>query len=169
MKQREKFKHSKQSFAKRRIHNLKTRDFPSEEEQELVRKYVIERPLYRPPVTYGKAFAIVFAAVICMATIAVAVFFLLLLLGFSFNVFFYIAIYVFLIALIFLRRLAVLCIRLYQHYASEEVRRRCLLKPTCSEYAIIVIKKYGFVIGFIKTWIRLVCKCRGNVYYIDEP
>lgn len=145
------------------------RDFPSEEEQELVRKYVIECPLCRPPVTYSKAFAIVFAAVICMAIIAVVGFFLLSLLGFSLNVFFYISIYLFLVALIFLRRLAVLCIQLYQHYAHEEVRRRCLLKPTCSEYAIIVIKKYGFVIGSIKTWIRLVYKCRGNVYYIDEP
>ena len=169
MKQREKSKHSKQNSAKRRIHNLKTRDFPSEEEQELVRKYVMERPLYRPPITYGKALATVFVAVICLVAIAVAGFFLLSLLGFSLNVFFYIAIYLFLVSLIFLRWLAVLCIRLYQRYAHEEVRRRCLLKPTCSEYAIIVIKKYGFVIGSIKTWIRLVCKCRGNVYYIDEP
>lgn len=148
---------------------MKMRDFPSEEEQELVRKYVIERPLYRPPVTYKKALAIVFATVICLAAIAVAGFFLLSLLGFSLNAFFYIVIYLVLVALIFSRRFAILCIRLYQHYAHEEVRRRCLLKPTCSEYAIIVIKKYGFVIGSIKTWIRLVCKCRGNVYYIDEP
>ena len=29
--------------------------------------------------------------------------------------------------------------------------------------------KYGLLIGGIKTWIRLNYKCRGNVYYIDEP
>lgn len=148
---------------------MSTRNFPSEAEQELVRKYVIERPLYRPPVTYGKALAIVSVAVLCLAGAAVGVFFLLSLLGFSLDVLLYIVMYLFLVALFFARRLAVLCIRLYQHYAPEEVRRRCLLKPTCSEYAIAVIKKYGFVIGSIKTWIRLVCKCRGNVYYIDEP
>ena len=148
---------------------MKTRDFPSEAEQELVRKYVIERPLYRPSITYSKALAIVCVAALCLTGAAVAGFLLLSLLGLSLDVFLYIAIYLFLTAFIFLRRLAVLCIRLYQHYAPEEVRRRCLLKPICSEYAIAVIKKYGFVIGSIKTWIRLVCKCRGNVYYIDEP
>lgn len=28
--------------------------FPSTEEQELVRQYVLGRPLYRPPITYSK-------------------------------------------------------------------------------------------------------------------
>lgn len=169
MKQRGKSKHSKQNSAKRKTRNVRTHGFPSEEEQELVRKYVMERPLYRPPVTYGKALAIVLAVTVCLAVAAVAEFFLLSSLGHSLSVLRYGAVCLSVAAVLFLRWLAVLCIRLYQHYAPEEVRRRCLLKPTCSEYAVIVIKKYGFVIGSIKTWMRLVCKCRGNVYYIDEP
>ena len=45
----------------------------------------------------------------------------------------------------------------------------CRYTPTCSEYAILVIKKYGTIIGTFKTWRRLKYYCRGDVYYIDEP
>ncbi len=143
--------------------------FPSEEEQELVRKYVLKRPLYRPPITYFKAFLLFLIGAICSFVISTVILFLLLKFKIPVNkrlfyVLFYAAMFVF-----FARWIGMLCIKLYQHYAPEEVRRRCLLKPTCSEYAIIVIKKYGFLIGGIKTWLRLNYKCRGNVYYIDEP
>jgi len=37
--------------------------FPSEEERELVRKYVIERDLYRPPITYLKAMVLEFTEI----------------------------------------------------------------------------------------------------------
>ena len=60
-------------------------------------------------------------------------------------------------------------IKLYQHYADEDVRRRCVCKPTCSEYAIIVLKKYGVLIGIYKIYIRLFKTCYGTVYKIDEP
>ncbi len=60
-------------------------------------------------------------------------------------------------------------IRLYQHYAPENVRRKCLFKPTCSEYMILAIKKYGVIRGSIKGTVRLVCKCKGIVYRIDYP
>ncbi len=142
------------------------KDFLSEEERELVRKYVIERELYRPSITYFKAFIII------LATILVEL--LICWLGYIFvhhitkkTIYLLITILVFFI--IDGRFFAILCIKLYQHYAPERIRRRCLLKPTCSEFAIIAIKKYGFLIGGLKTWIRLNYKCRGNVYYIDEP
>ena len=61
------------------------------------------------------------------------------------------------------------CVRLYQHYAPEGMRRRCLLKPTCSEYAILAVKKYGAIIGIYKTCVRLFVKCKGEIYHIDEP
>ena len=60
-------------------------------------------------------------------------------------------------------------IRLYQRYAPDDIRRRCLFKPTCSEYAILAIEKYGVIIGLIKSYIRLFKKCRGNIYRIDYP
>ena len=145
------------------------RDFPSEQEQELVRKYVLERPLYRPPVTYCKAFLLFFVSALCLTVVSIFAFLLFRLFGIAVNKKLFFAVFYSAGFAIFARWLGVLGIRLYQHYAPEEVRRRCLLKPTCSEYAVIVIKKYGLLIGGIKTWIRLNYKCRGDVYYIDEP
>lgn len=144
-------------------------DFPSAEEQDLVRKYVLERPLYRPSITYLKAIALIISVMSISIIIAIVIKNVLFALGFflSQNVFY--LCFFGLEFLFLLKPMAILAIRLYQHYAPEEVRRRCLLKPTCSEYAIIVIKKYGAIIGTIKIWRRLKYKCRGNVYYIDEP
>lgn len=148
---------------------MKKQNFPSEEERELVRKYVIERPLYRPNITFFKAATIVFSAFCGMAILAATSYFIFTLLGISFNKQIYFSVFFLATFILFARWFAILAVKLYQHYASEDIRRRCLLKPTCSEYAIIVLKKYGFLIGCIKIWIRLNYKCRGNVYYIDEP
>jgi len=60
-------------------------------------------------------------------------------------------------------------IRLYQHYAPEEIRRRCLFMPTCSEYAIMAVRKYGGIIGLCKSVYRLLYLCRGNIYRIHYP
>jgi putative component of membrane protein insertase Oxa1/YidC/SpoIIIJ protein YidD len=60
-------------------------------------------------------------------------------------------------------------IRLYQHYAPEEIRRRCLFMPTCSEYAIMAVQKYGGIIGLCKSYFRLFFRCKGNIYQIDYP
>jgi len=60
-------------------------------------------------------------------------------------------------------------IRLYQHYAPDEIRRRCLFMPTCSEYTIIAVRKYGVVTGLYKSYIRLFYRCKGNIYMIDYP
>jgi uncharacterized membrane protein YidH (DUF202 family) len=60
-------------------------------------------------------------------------------------------------------------IKLYQHYAPEEIRRRCLCMPTCSEYAIMAIRKYGVIIGVCKGYYHFVYLCRGNIYRIYYP
>lgn len=60
-------------------------------------------------------------------------------------------------------------IKLYQHYAPDDVRKRCLMMPTCSEFAIMAVRKYGVVVGLYKSWRRLVFVCCGNVYRIHYP
>ena len=65
--------------------------------------------------------------------------------------------------------LLVLCIRCYQHYAPEPLRRSCLCKPTCSEYAIIVIKRYCLIKALVLIYIRLFRTCTGRIYKIDFP
>ena len=60
-------------------------------------------------------------------------------------------------------------IKLYQHYAPEKIRRRCLFMPTCSEYTIMAVKKYGCIIGLCKSYYRSVYRCQGIIYQIDYP
>ena len=143
--------------------------FPTDEERELVRKYVIERELHRPSITYFKAFIIFLTTILGELLIGWLGFYLIVQKYYITKKTIYLIIVILVFFLFNGRFFAVLLIKLYQHYAPESIRRRCLLKPTCSEFAIIVIKKYGLLIGGIKTWIRLNYKCRGNVYYIDEP
>lgn len=67
------------------------------------------------------------------------------------------------------RVIVILAIQLYQRYAPDHVRRRCLFMPTCSEYGIMAVRKHGAVIGLYKTYDRLINRCRGTIYRIDYP
>lgn len=67
------------------------------------------------------------------------------------------------------RVVAIKFIECYQHYASEEKRRKCLCVPSCSEYAIICLKKYEFIHALLKIRKRLFITCRGDDYIIDPP
>lgn len=57
----------------------------------------------------------------------------------------------------------------YQHYATQETRRRCLCVPSCSEYAILCLKKFGLIKSLLKIRKRLYVTCQGPDYKIDWP
>lgn len=44
---------------------------------------------------------------------------------------------------------------IYQRYAPEKLRRSCLFTPSCSEYMLLAIDKYGTLVGFFKGCVRL--------------
>lgn len=161
------------------------REMPSPEEQKAVVWYVLERPLVRPNTSYKKA-------ILCITLFVLVNFGATILLYYLFRWFgvssflpqvierFYTehhTAFVILLALlqfiiggiIALKPALIGAIRLYQRYAPERIRRKCLFKPTCSEYAILVIEKYGVIRGVYKAYIRLFKKCRGRTYQIDEP
>jgi putative membrane protein insertion efficiency factor len=53
-------------------------------------------------------------------------------------------------------------IKFYQNFLSSHLRKRgvrCRFYPTCSNYGILAIQKYGVFKGFRKTWNRLY-RCR---------
>ena len=61
-------------------------------------------------------------------------------------------------------------VQCYQHYAKEETRRRCMCVPSCSEYAIICLKKiFPLAVALIKIRIRLYRTCKGDDYKLDFP
>jgi putative membrane protein insertion efficiency factor len=60
----------------------------------------------------------------------------------------------------------VFCIRIYQRHADAETRLRCRQIPTCSEYAILAIQRYGPVRGAWKSVGRLRrCRPPGRIDY----
>ena len=160
-------------------------EMPSQEEQIIAEEYVLERPLDRPDTDAKKAVKSVVIYMLSSLAIGISMLYLFSWLGIFalfpecfenfrehhsiwFGVLFVLLVYV-LIGLLLVKKAVIGCIKLYQHYAPEQIRRRCLFKPTCSEYAILAINKYGLVIGLIKSYIRLFKKCRGNIYRIDYP
>ena len=54
-----------------------------------------------------------------------------------------------------LRAVFIWCILMYQRFAPMEVRQRCVFTPTCSQYAIEALKKYGVLRGVPKIISRL--------------
>lgn len=67
------------------------------------------------------------------------------------------------------RLLAIKIVECYQHYASEQKRRRCKCVPSCSEYAILCLRKYELIYAVLKIRKRLFVTCRGFDYIIDNP
>lgn len=54
-----------------------------------------------------------------------------------------------------LRAILIWTIKVYQRFAPAEVRRRCVFTPTCSQYAILALQRYGVVRGVPKIISRL--------------
>lgn len=67
----------------------------------------------------------------------------------------------------FLAKKAVIwCVKVYQHYAPDHVRLRCVFEPSCSEYMILAVEKYGVIKGVIKGIGRLLrCHLPGGIDY----
>ncbi|MDR2794861.1 MAG: membrane protein insertion efficiency factor YidD [Holosporaceae bacterium] len=58
-----------------------------------------------------------------------------------------------------MQKVAIALIRFYQAIISPHLRLfQCKFFPTCSEYAIMSIKKFGLCKGLLKTLVRLM-KC----------
>ncbi len=48
----------------------------------------------------------------------------------------------------YIKKFMIGCIRFYQRFLSPlKVRTHCIYIPTCSQYAILAIEKYGIVKG----------------------
>jgi putative component of membrane protein insertase Oxa1/YidC/SpoIIIJ protein YidD len=138
-------------------------------EQESVRKYCISREIIRPKANVLTAIRYLLILELLIIGLSYGMNYLLVLFGISTTypkLYFISSI---LVVLVSLKRSLILSIQIYQHYASEPTRRKCTLKPSCSDYSILALKKYGVILGSYKSYIRLFKKCKGNVYEIDYP
>ncbi len=72
-------------------------------------------------------------------------------------------------------KVMIVIIRFYQLTLSFLFKvigiKLCRFEPSCSNYAILALKKYGFTRGFVKTMGRIF-RCNpfnNNYHYIDYP
>ena len=59
-------------------------------------------------------------------------------------------------------------IRLYRKIISSRLGNRCVFEPSCSHYAELAFRNYGFIKGFWLTLNRL-SRCRPGAGGIDMP
>lgn len=153
---------------------------PKQNEWEEVRSYCCERLLVRPKTNIAAAVlsVIIFIAVVTLASFGSIQ--LVSWLGSRFQIqcilthpvtadILSCVICFALCFLVTLKHMVIGVVKLYQHYAPDDVRRKCILKPTCSEYMILAVEKYGVFRGVKKGVHRLLFTCRGWDYRIDEP
>ena len=74
----------------------------------------------------------------------------------------------FLIVLLRLKRIAIWCVKCYQRFAPIRVRSMCRFEPSCSEYMIQAIEKYGVVKGTAKG-INRISRCANKDGGFDYP
>ena len=160
-------------------------EMPTEWEQDVAKAYVNERRLVRPNTNIKTALCSVLLFVLATGLFTWIAHFVFMSAGISwfsssgardfYNAHFFsstamlCAVVVFVEFVFCFKHATIGMVKLYQHYASEEVRRRCLFMPTCSEYAIMAVRKYGCIVGLWKSYYRLMYRCRGNIYMIDYP
>lgn len=74
----------------------------------------------------------------------------------------------FLFIVIKLKKIIVWLVLFYQRYAKDEIRQRCVFTPSCSQYMILAVKKYGAVRGVIKG-IKRIKRCHLPNFGEDYP
>jgi len=68
-----------------------------------------------------------------------------------------------------MKRTIIALIRLWQRFISPLYPASCRYYPTCSEYAILSIEKYGILKGSLKAFLRIL---RCNPFFkggVDYP
>ncbi|ULQ58660.1 membrane protein insertion efficiency factor YidD [Brucepastera parasyntrophica] len=67
-----------------------------------------------------------------------------------------------------IRKILIWLVKIYQKYASAELRSCCVFTPSCSEYMILSLEKYGTIKGLAKG-IKRLFRCRFPNSGIDNP
>lgn len=67
-----------------------------------------------------------------------------------------------------LKYIVIFLIKMYQILAPDYIRDKCRFEPSCSNYMLIAIQKYGFLKGFIMG-IKRLKRCNINDGGYDKP
>lgn len=133
-----------------------------------------ENKLYRPEIHFGKAAVVTIISIILALLVSWIIMLMLVCQGIynserNSTLIIFLSIYwkvQLIVVLLLLKYIFIWFIRVYQRYAKSETRLRCCYTPSCSEYTILALKKYGLVLGSIKAIKRLLrCGPPGGIDY----
>ena len=135
-------------------------------EQEFLHTFLNTRPLNRPKTN---VFHVVLFGLLFLAILAIEIVLPIVFIQIEWEKAVFILVIVTITSERYLRFYGVKLIECYQHYAKEKTRRKCLCVPSCSEYAIICLKKYCLIKALLKIRKRLFVTCKGTDFKIDMP
>ena len=78
------------------------------------------------------------------------------------------SIFLLIMVLVHIKYVVIWLVKVYQRFAPEKVRNKCRYEPSCSNYMILAIEKYGFWKGFTKGFVRWT-HCKPPYGGHDEP
>ena len=139
--------------------------------QAKAKEYVLNKPILRPDTKWWHPVLLVLFSLllgVVLGVVIIKILRLYLVINNYINVII-ISIFIIVAQSITIKNVLILSIKSYQRYASENIRRSCLCKPTCSEYAILVLNKYSLIKAIRLIYIRLTKTCTGKLYKIDFP
>ena len=124
-----------------------------------------KRVLVRPRLCLGRALLFVFA----LLAVCVGASFLVYAISFSVALAIIAGIVIFIaLVLLFLKPILLWLVRAYQRLAPDKVRCRCRFEPSCSQYMIGAIEKYGAYRGLVRG-LRRWSRCKPPNGGFDEP
>ena len=134
----------------------------SESKEESIQKALLmvqeqQKPLFRPEISVKRITAAFFLWLSIYASLCAAI--ILICSHFEFSKQVCVALTVALTAVfLIIKAKAMLknAVLLYQKFAPERLRKSCLFTPSCSEYMLLSLEKYGFIKGVIKGIGRLL-------------
>ncbi len=130
---------------------------------EVVYSDALYNPLRRPKISYKKP-------LLCFLAYAAALGLLLWLLPQSMGEWKWvsIAVFAFLAPLLVAKRAVIWLVHLYQARAKEKTRLKCVFEPSCSEYMILSVEKYGVLRGVFRG-VRRLLRCHPPHGGVDLP
>ncbi len=105
------------------------------------------------------------------AKIILILYIYVLLMIFLFNIFnniIVLILFTFTYIVINLKNIVILIVKLYQRFAPINIRSKCRFEPSCSNYMLIAIEKYGLIIG-LKKGVKRLKKCNIDNGGYDYP
>lgn len=129
------------------------------------RSWNYERKLVRPKIRWWK----IILFIVLLAAAAIGGYFLLGALCVSPVISAWVCVaFVLVVLMLYAKRILICMVHIYQRYAPDATRNKCRFEPSCSQYMILSLQKYGLWKGLFKGIDRLK-RCRAKDGGFDEP